>query len=164
MPLLTGTHVSRSEAGGLTGRSVARDGCRVRGGVGILARIGVARNDLDGTAPRLTVPFRSCPAVRYIHDKSLNPPDVAAAYLRPSGGAAAGKLSVLLAPHPSRIHDNQKIGQLLVGDFNHPSWAKDFRRRAGICGIFGFSDLGLGTYSSGNLLDRFVFAQERFFP
>ena len=74
------------------------------------------------------------------------------------------QLGAFTGPGSQRALRGRRVGHVLAGDFNHLSWENGYREWVGTHGARELSDPALGTYGSGNALDKFLFAPGFYFP
>ena len=171
--IVTETHLTEKEARGLilagyvaiTESSMPRDGTRIRGGVAILAKIGVTCEELkEGEVQELALPLYSCTILVFLNDEDQRELKITGVYLPPKGGQTAEKLSVLTGAKVSRMCRGRRVGHILAGDFNHPNWESGYRKWTGTQGLWELSDPEVGTFGSGNALDKFLFFPGDYIP
>ena len=141
--IITETHLRSKEARALRveGYEVVTEHSRepnltkMCGGVVILARVGITCVELE-KAPQLALPLNSCSVLVYLHDNDLEALKITGVYLPPKGAMTFEKLNKLTNSDSSAMIRGKRVGHLLGGDFNHPSWKKDFTKWQGLlaCG------------------------------
>ena len=163
----TETHLTAREARRLvitgykvpTGHSQPKDSGQMKGGVAILVRIGISSEELKGgDVPQLELPLYSCSIIVYLQYEDQRAMQITGVYLPPKGGQTAALVGALTTPQVRRMLDGRALGHLLAGDFNHPSWTREYRLWTGPHGLWELSDPEVGTFRSGNSLDKFLFS------
>ena len=142
----------------LTESSCPKDDEKIRGGVVILVKDKISGGELTGHTPQLRHPQYSWSALIYLKAQDTKALKITGVYLPPKGDQTAQLLSLITAPKADRVYEGKRIGHLLVEGFNHPSWDAGYRTWTNTCGLWELSDPTKRTYSSGNALDKFLFA------
>ena len=162
--IITETHLRSKEARALRveGYEITSEHSRepdlpkMCGGVAILARIGITCVEMK-EAPQLALPLNSSAEMVHLHDDDMEALKITGVYLPPKGDMKMSKLSALTNDASSAQLKGQRIGHLLGGDFNRPSWPKGFREWVGTSGLWELSNPAAPIFRSGNSLDKFFF-------
>ena len=125
------------------------------GGVVILASVGVTCTELEN-APRVALPLDSCSVMVYLRDQGMGAQKITGVYLPPKGGETSEKLAILTDRKSEVLVMGDRVGRLLVGDFNHPSWPLGYTEWTGMFGLWELYDHSVPTFPSGNSFDKFL--------
>ena len=108
-------------------KSHVPDEMRMRGGVAIFARQGVACEDISAETRQLEPPLYSCTVMLLLGGVAPGAFKITGLYLTPKPQSAAEKLSRLTERNADTTFQGPRVGHLLVGDLNHPSCESGYR-------------------------------------
>ena len=127
------------------------------GGVAILTKKGLSHVQLNDL-PQLKPPLNSCSIQIFPNTLNVEALRITGVYLQPAAKPKLQDVSCLTGAESSNFYKGKRVGHILGGDFNHPSWESNFEEWMGSHGIWTLTDPNCPTYASGNSLDTFLFA------
>ena len=126
------------------------------GGVIIMVKTGL-RYEKETELPNVRRPLNGCSIIVYPKQVGLAALRVTGVYFTPAARALESEVRMLAGRGSAKMVGGRKIGHLIGGDFNHPSWRPGYERWISNHGIWTLTDPMVGTFSSGNSLDKFLF-------
>ena len=123
------------------------------GGVLIMVngRVSFARED---ELPGASLPLSSC-SIR--NNPELPAIRLTGVFLPPSAKPKIEQVKMLTDHRSDSAHKGVRIGHIMTGDFNHPSWPTHYADWVGSYGIWELTDRNKETYASGNSLGKFLY-------
>ena len=126
------------------------------GGVLIMVKHHVRYRKMD-EVPGVALPLNSCSILVFLYARDIPALRVTGAYFPPSARPTTERAAMLTDHRSTAGYRGETIGHLICGDLNHPSWLTQYEEWVGEAGLMELTNPELGTFASGNSLDKFLF-------
>ena len=93
----------------------------------------------------------------YTYAEDLPALRITGVYFPPSAKPSIGDVAMLTDIGSVMRYKKEVVGHLIGGDLNRPSWLSTYEEWAGEYGMVELTNPALGTFASGNSLDKFLF-------
>ena len=136
--------------------SRSRDELQACGGVLILVKQGLGFDKADDL-PNVKEPLNGCSILVYLQDPVIHTSRVTGVYLTPAARPTKRQVEMLTNEESRLMTDGKEVGHLIGGDLNHPSWLTENEDWVSSTGLWTLTDPEVGTFASGNSLDKFLY-------
>ena len=131
---------------------------QAKGGVLILVKERVSYTKAV-EMPSVSLPLHSCSIWLHLNNKEMPVVRLTGIYFPPSAKPTLSAVEMLTDRRSFTAQYEVQPGHIIAGDFNHPSWTAQYEEWVATYGIWELTDPDERTFSSGNSLDKFLYAQ-----
>ena len=126
------------------------------GGVLILVKTGLGYRKVDDR-PNVQQPLNGSSILVYTRDEHVPAVRITGVYFTPAARPREEQVKMLTDKRSDMIVDGSRIGHIIGGDLNPPSWTAEYAKWMSNAGARALTDPEQPTFGSGNALDKFLY-------